>query len=86
MRKFLLTLPFFALAAPANAACGYLPDLLAYGAQELGQVVTVTMTASGGDVLILVNPATGRWSMLGVQGTQACVLLQGDDFETAADL
>jgi len=86
--RFFLAAVFCAGAIPAHAqlACGYLADLIAYGADELGQVMQVTMTdPNGSDVYILADPE-GNWSLLLANGTQACVMAIGTDFVAATGL
>ena len=82
MRKFLLTLPFFVLAAPANAqsVCGEREGMIGFLAAEFGEHRRAGGLVPGNRMMeLFVSEENGTWTlMISAPNGVACLVATGD--------
>lgn len=78
---------FFTLSlwggAAAQTMCGPADQVQASLAERFGEVPAAAGMADGGaPVILLVNPSTGSWTVLGLSGSSACLITGGSSWHT----
>ena len=67
----------------AQTMCGPADRVQAQLAEQFGEVPEAAGMADGGaPVILLVNPSTGSWTILGLSGGSACLITGGSSWHT----